>query len=112
LGPELYLPFVQRMRSLAPGKPIFISQTASTSEYPSPGHFDPEQKSRWFIDAYSYLTGLDGVRAILYYNIDAGCDFSFFRSGSLYYEGYRQVVKSPAYGNLSPAEMIDAFSQY
>lgn len=112
LGPELYLPFVQRMRSLAPGKPIFISQTGSSAEYPSPGNFDHDKKSEWFIDAYGYLTTLDGVRAILYFNIDAGCDYSFFRSGSLYFDGYRQVIQSSAFENLSPSEMIDAFSPY
>ncbi len=112
LGPELYQPFVERMRSLAPGKPIFITQTGSSSEYPSPGHFDHGQKSQWFIDAYNYLTELDGVRAILYFNIDAGCDYSFWRSGSLYFDGYRQVIQGSAFGNLSPVEMIDAFSPY
>ena len=110
LGPELYQPFVQRMHSLAPGKPIFIGQTGSTSEYPHPGSFDHGKKSDWFVDVYSYLTGLDGVRAVLYFNIDSGCDWSFFRSGSLYFEGYRQVVRSSAFGYLSPDEMIDAFS--
>jgi len=110
LGPELYQPFVQRMHSLAPGKPIFISQTGSTAEYPYPGNFDHAHKSRWFIDVYSYLTGLDGVRAVLYFNIDADCDWSFFRSGSLYHEGYRQVIASQAFEYLSPGNMVSAFS--
>lgn len=111
LGQELYLPFVQRMHALAPGKPIFISQTASTSEYPYPNNFDPTQKSQWFVDIYDYLAGLDGVRAILYFNIDGECDWAFFRSGSLLYDGYREAVSSPAYVYWNPTEIYAEFSQ-
>ena len=110
LGSELYQPFVQRMHVLAPGKPIFISQTASTSEYPSPNHYDSGQKSEWFLDAYNYLAGLDGVRAVLYFNIDGECDWAFFRSSSLQYDGYRQVVSSQAFEYLSPVEVFSNFS--
>jgi hypothetical protein len=109
LGPELYLPFVQRMHSLAPGKPIFISQTASSSEYPYPNHYNYAQKSQWFIDTYTYLTGLDGVRGVLYFNIDGECDWNFFRSGSVYYEGYRQAIASEAFTYLPPQQMHSAF---
>jgi len=110
LGDELYKPFVERMRALAPGKPIFISQTGSTSEYPQHGSFDHNKKSEWFEEAYSYLATIDGVRAVLYFNINSGCDWEFFRSGDLYFEGYRQVVQTSAFGYLNPDEMIDSFS--
>lgn len=109
LGPKLYLPFVQRMHNLAPGKPIFISQTASTSEYPSPNRFNPAQKSQWFVDTYTYLSSLDGVRGVLYFNIDAECDWTFFRSGSLYFDGYRQAIASEAFQYVSPAELRNTF---
>lgn len=111
LGPDLYLPVVQRMNALAPGKPIFIAQTASTSQYPYPNNYDHAQKSQWFVDVYGYLEGLDGVRGILYFNIDAGCDWAFFKSGVLQFEGFRQAISSPAYEYWSPAEVSAGFSQ-
>lgn len=111
LGPELYLPFVNRMHVLAPGKPIFISQTASTSEYPRNGSFSPSQKSQWFIDAYTYLAGLDGVRAVIYFNISGECDWEFYKYGSLQYEGYRTAISDPGFVYLSPDETRVEFSQ-
>jgi beta-mannanase len=111
LGPELYKPYVDRMRSMAPGKPIFISQTASTTHYPHRGNYDYQKKSEWFADVYTYLTGLDGVRAVLYFNFGDECDWVFFRSGEVYYDGYKQAVASSAFEYLSPPAMIEAFSQ-
>ena len=111
LGPELYLPVIQRMYSLAPGKPIFVGQTASTSEYPSPNNYDPAQKSQWFVDIYDYLAGLDDVRAVLYFNIDKKCDWAFFNGSGLRYEGYREAVSNPAYEYLNPMEVYADFSQ-
>jgi len=110
MAEDLYLPYVQRMWALAPGKPIFITQTASTAEYPSPNHFDAAKKDEWFIENYAYIANLEDVRAILYYNIDSPCDWSFFRDGSLAYNGYRIAVSDPAYTYLSPNGMISAFS--
>jgi hypothetical protein len=111
LGPDLYLPFAERMHLLAPGKPIFIGQTASTSEYPSHGKYSPAQKNQWFIDAYSYLAGLDGVRAVMYFNIDEACDWSFYKYGSLQYDGYRTAVNDSAYTYMSPPEIQAEFMQ-
>lgn len=110
LGPELYLPFVNRMHLLAPGKPIFISQTASTSEYPSHGSFSPSQKNQWFIDAYTYLAGLDGVRAVLYFNIGGECDWEFYKFGSLQYDGYRAAIGDAGFTYMTPAETRTEFS--
>ncbi|MGW8249848.1 MAG: hypothetical protein ACWGO1_04335 [Anaerolineales bacterium] len=110
LGPDLYQRYVQRMNALAPGKPVFISQTASTSEYPNPNNYNYTQKSQWFIDVYGYLSGLDSVRAILYFNIDGECDWAFYKAGSLQYEGYRVAVSSPAYEYWAPAEVSAEFS--
>jgi hypothetical protein len=110
MAEDLYLPYVQRMWALAPGKPIFITQTASTAEYPSPNQFNAAKKDEWFIENYSYIASLEDVRAILYYNIDGPCDWTFFQNGSIAYNGYRVAVSDPAYTYLTPNEMISAFS--
>jgi hypothetical protein len=110
MAEDLYLPYVQRMWALAPGKPIFITQTASTAEYPSPNQFNAAKKDEWFIENYSYIASLEDVRAILYYNIDGPCDWTFFQNGSIAYNGYRVAVSDPAYTYLTPNEMIGAFS--
>ena len=110
MAEDLYLPYIQRMWALAPGKPIFLTQTASTAEYPSPNQFDAAKKDEWFIENFAYIANLKDVRAILYYNIDGPCDWTFFKNGSLAYNGYRIAVSDPAYQYLSPNEMIGAFS--
>lgn len=110
MAEDIYLPYIQRMWVFAPGKPIFIAQTASTAEYPSPNQFDPAKKDEWFRENYSFATGLKDVRAIIYFNIDDPCDWTFFQNGSVAYNGYRTAVSDPAFQYLTPNEMIDAFS--
>ena len=58
----VYGPYLDRMRLMAPMKPIFIAQTATASA--------GGDKGQWLIDAYTYLANYPAVRAILYFNRD------------------------------------------
>jgi hypothetical protein len=87
-GPsEVFTPYLDRLRAMAPMLPIFIAQTASAS---SGG-----DKSQWLIDSYAYLASYPGVRAILYYNQDlpsCNWDYAVYLDGS---DGSRQVAGYP-----------------
>jgi len=89
------------MRSLAPNKPIFIAQTATTSNAQTGQQ--SSAKDQWFRDSYTYLAN-NGVRAILYFNINKECDWALY-SGAGKSVGYQQAVANPAFRYVSPADL-------
>lgn len=102
-----YFPrFIQRLRALEPNRPLFVLQTASTSEFPKHGQFSEPQKDTWLTDSYQWFID-QGVRAVIYFNIDKECDWAFFRSGGVRSEGYRAVAKLPGVAYLSPAALAN-----
>lgn len=96
-------PYLDRMRAMAPTKPIFIAQTATTSATKTGSN--PNLKDQWLDDSYSYLAASPGVRAILYFNINKECDWAFYNSNGNKNEGYKKAVANPAFGYVSPAEL-------
>jgi hypothetical protein len=96
-------PYLDRMRAMAPTKPIFIAQTATTSTAKTGSSLS--MKDQWLDDAYSYLAAAPGVRAILYFNINKECDWAFYNSNGSKNEGYKKAVTNPAFGYVSPAEL-------
>lgn len=105
--PEVFGPYLARMRAMAPSKPIFIAQTG-TSAYTSSGS-SADAKNAWLREAYQYLADYPAVRAIIYFNKvnEQGVDWPFFVLGtpSQQYPGYREGVLYSAFGYLSPAEL-------
>ena len=59
-------PYLDRMRAMAPGKPIFLTQTATVNR--GPDGFDETLRSQWIEDVFSRLGSYPGFRAILYFN--------------------------------------------
>ncbi len=60
-------PYLDRMRVMAPAKPIFIAQTGVLGKAVNPG--DPTQtKSYWVQDTFSKLADYPAVRGIIYFN--------------------------------------------
>ena len=109
MGDKLFKPYVERMQVMAPGKPIFISQTASSSSFPSHGAYSHAKKDSWLKDTYTYLAGLAGVRAIIYFNIDKECDWAFYKSGSVTYSGYVSVIQQPDFVYIGPGDIALEF---
>lgn len=99
---EVFESDIQRMRVMAPGKPIFIAQTATTS-YTQSGATS-SAKDRWLRDAYAQLAAM-GVRGILYFNIDKECDWAFYSDRDRNSAGYRDAVALPAFGYVAPANL-------
>ncbi len=99
--------YLDRLRALAPTKPIFIAQTASSS-YWTKGTKSPSEKDRWLRDAYKYLSTQPNVKAIIYYNIDKDqpCDWSIYTHGGEQYSGYKTGVNSNGYIYSSPINLL------
>lgn len=106
---EVFGKYIDRMRAMAPSKPIFVAQTG-TSAYTSSGA-STEAKNRWLREAYQYLAEAPGVRAVIYFNRvnEQQVDWPFYVPGDTtrQYPGYREGVLYSAYEYLSPAELKD-----
>ncbi len=98
--------YIERMKILAPAKPLFIAQTATTA-YTESG-FNPAAKDEWLRTAYPYLASM-GVRGVLYYNHNIDFDWAFYEKGRTAYQGYRDGVTDPAYKYVAPDEIQEAF---
>jgi len=100
--------YLERLRSLAPNKPIFIAQTASTSRKTSGGN-DLAETDRWLRDAYKYLSIQPNVQAVIYFNLTEsgrpGCDWPVYK-GSTQSPGYKTGINSNGYKYISPAELM------
>lgn len=99
---QLYQDFVNRIRVMAPSKPVFIAQTGSTTYGPS--GYDINLKNQWLTDAYSFAVSLEGVRGIIYYNANMKYDWAFYKS-NLQFNGYVDGVAQDYYKYVSPMEL-------
>lgn len=99
-----YGPFIDRMRQMAPSKPIFITQTGTTSYGPD-GH-NIDHTNKWLHDSYDYLAEQPGVRGVLYFNIGSDCDFRIFVKNSIGYDGYSEGVSNASYIYVAPGDIL------
>jgi hypothetical protein len=58
---EAIAPYAQRMHAMAPGKPIILAQTGTVAE--------GGDKDTWLVDSFSKLAQLDGMAAVVYFNV-------------------------------------------
>lgn len=101
--------YIERIRKMAPSKPIFISQI-STSAKENSGIND-EAKNQWIRDGYEFLLESLNVRAVIYFNIDDEiCDMAIWRtwptSFAKSYQGYMDIVQSSGIKYMSPSELF------
>ncbi len=99
--PTVFQEYINRLMVMAPGKPIFITQTG-TSALTKSGK-SVSAKNQWLTDAYNYLVTFPDVRGVIYYNRwNADCDWAFYHKGGEQYEGYQDGVANPAYYYVDP----------
>ncbi len=84
---ELFQPFYAW--GSAKGKPLMIAETG-TMENPA----DPAAKARWFDNATRTLKSMPRVRAVLYYNSNAHCDWRVSSSASAL-DGFTRLAQDP-----------------
>lgn len=99
--------YLDRMRKLAPTKPIFIAQTASSS-WKSSGNSNYAEKDRWLADAYNYLAGQANVKAVIYFNTNKECDWAVYIQSKVQFQGYRTGVNGNGYSYISPDKLMSA----
>jgi beta-mannanase len=104
---ETFITYLDQLRAMAPTKPIFIAQTATTAYY-SDG-FNVGKKNEWLSNSYELLAKYKGVRAVIYYNPNEQNDYdwAYWRPGGVAYEGFRDGIADPAYGYISPQTLMD-----
>jgi hypothetical protein len=103
----IFSDYLARMKKMAPGKPIFIAETGTTS-YTQKNHPDQSAKNQWLIDTYKYLVQED-VRGIIYFNLDLECDFAFYQPTGRKLNGYGQAASLPEFRYLNPVDLITVF---
>jgi hypothetical protein len=105
----VYEPYLNRMRKMAPNKPIVIAQTATTSTTASGNNL--QQKDQWLQDTYRYLSNAPGVRGIMYFNINKECDWKIDTTQANN-QGFKSVLQSDRFGYIAPNEIAKKFTQF
>jgi len=99
-------PYLDRMRIMAPSKPIFIAQTGVLN-VPVNGSDPTQTKSAWIQDTFSKLADYPAVRAILYFNkinqfeVVGHCsapDYRIFYGGSSGEASFLNIMKDTRFG--------------
>jgi len=103
-------PYLIRMRSLAPSKPIFIAQTGTVG-IPDDSSNPNQTKSNWISDTFDKLADYPAVRGILYFNMvktesslvncPNGADYRIYYSGSNGDAGFLNIMKDSRFGKWS-----------
>jgi beta-mannanase len=108
---KIYKPYIDRMRIMAPGKPIIISQTGTTG-YANLNDYDRSAKNQWLLTNYQYLMSQPDILAVLYFDMDTSksydCDWAVYNvdPGHQPFDGYKQVGALPNIQYLSPANLL------
>ncbi|MFC1922218.1 glycoside hydrolase family 26 protein [Chloroflexota bacterium] len=91
--------YLDRMQAMAPGKPIFISQTGTAGSTGS--------KNSWLDEAHDYLANYSGVYGVLYFNMKTQCDWRVYSPPEVLYNGYADGVLNSIYKYRPPEEIRD-----
>jgi Glycosyl hydrolase family 26 len=110
---EIYGPYLDRIRVMAPNKPIIIAQTGTTAETAS--GYNVSAKNTWLYDAYQYLANQVNLIGIVYYNAnvpDKGMvsDWLFYQNNQVeYFTGYRDGAMNDAYQYIAPQDILHTY---
>jgi hypothetical protein len=108
-------PYLDRMRAMAPNKPIFLAQTA-TVEVQAHGQGD---KNVWLDDTFTRLAAYPGLKGVVYFNhVDpgngscpTGFDFRLHNPGTGQWQGFPTALGRPGvnYGSygLTSNELLN-----
>jgi Protein of unknown function (DUF3131) len=99
-------PYLQRLRGMAPGKPIVIAQTATTSATQQGNSV--EQKDEWLRTSYRYLAEAPNVQGILYFNLQKECDWPIYTANGAKSQGFKDGVAHAAFRYVAPGSLNQA----
>jgi len=108
---NIYEPYLERMREMAPGKPIFLAQTASVGVGPDHER-DDKLKNEWLRDTFGKLAAFPNLKGIIYYNVLKAeptielcrpVDWRVFNKHSeIGFKGYLDAVRNPQFVYWAP----------
>lgn len=64
---EIFEPYINRMKAMAPSKPVIIAETSTTS-YIASGISDEAAKDQWLVENYRLLAANSAVVGVYYFN--------------------------------------------
>lgn len=112
---QIYLPYLERMATMAPGKPIIIAEIGSVTQ--------GVDRAAWFNDTISKIGAFPGVRGIVYFNraedpatvgdnegvLCNPVDFSLDANSGEGKAAFKAQVTNPPYGywSLNSPEMVN-----
>jgi hypothetical protein len=107
--------YLDRLRAMAPSKPIFIAQTGTTDYYQT-GIISTGSKNTWLSNVYIYLANQTNLRGVVYFNWRNDswqpCNWKVYQypgSGSGFgFDGYKNaILQNPAYRYVAPANVMN-----
>ena len=99
---KLYEPYLSRISNMASNKPVIISQTGTTAEYQASGEVNVNEKNKWLVKNYEYVSKQPQILGILYYDFDQTtweCNWKVTTGGN--FSGYRDGAAYPSFQYLS-----------
>jgi hypothetical protein len=110
--PQIFEPFIARMQTMAPSKPIIIAETGAPPWYAHDAEGNPvsdyNQMNQWLIDNYAYFATRSGVIGVFYFSFpdfnNRDCDFEINPNGQVL-SGYVAGASNPSYQYLNTAQM-------
>jgi hypothetical protein len=109
--PEIFEPYISRMQTMAPTKPIIIAETATTAYYyDAEGNpvIDYNQMNQWLIDNYNYFAHRAGVIGVFYFSFpvfnDHTCAIEINPNGVML-SGYAAGVSNTVYQYLNADQL-------
>jgi hypothetical protein len=99
----VYDQYIQRLKSMAPNKPIFVAQTGTTGL--AAYGMDPAMKNQWLTDALNYLAADPYVRAFIYVNLSVECDWPIYTTSGVRFDGYPIGAANPNIIYKSPSDL-------
>lgn len=112
---DVFAPMIARLRTFQIGKPLALTETASSSA--TPGGPDVAAKSRWITDFFAYATSAAAdARMVVWFNEDKETDWAVFggsngdqtyRSGRASYKAYAAYRAAAQASTLLPSTAGD-----
>ncbi|MEN4010852.1 MAG: hypothetical protein AB1453_01780 [Chloroflexota bacterium] len=102
----LFTPYLDRIRVMAPNKPIILAQTGTTAEFSRTGENNISQKNTWLKVNYQHLAQQPQVVGIIYYDFDLSaweCNWRILPGTT--YSGYRDGAGDPAFRYLTHQDL-------
>jgi hypothetical protein len=116
---EIFEPYIARMQTMAPTKPVIIAETATVPWYGQDGEGNPKKDigymNQWLVENYDYFAKRSGVIGVFYFNFPKfdgyECDFVINPNDKVL-TGYKDATANPVYVYFNPKALDELIHQY